>query len=76
MTDANKDSCNFEGEKDDRRIDDLLAVCVVEEAAGFAVEEMLEATPFGVFDFPMVIEDERSSYLSPEKITERSSVRA
>lgn len=53
MTEANNDSCNLEGEKDDVRIDDLLAVCVVEDAAGLAAEEMFEATPFGFFETPM-----------------------
>lgn len=55
MTDANRESCNGEGENDDRRIDDLLAVCVVEDAAGFAVEETFDATPFGVFFLPIAV---------------------
>lgn len=53
ITEANNDSCNLEGEKDDRRIDDLLAVCVAEEAAGLAAEDMFEATPFGFSETPI-----------------------
>lgn len=53
MTEANNDSCNLEGEKDDRRIDDLFVVCVVEDIAGLAAEEIFEATPLGFFETPM-----------------------
>lgn len=54
MTEANRDSCSAEGEKDDRRIDDRVEVCVVEDAAGLVEEEILEATPFGFLSFPMM----------------------
>lgn len=50
MTEANRDNWKVEGEKDDRRIDDLLAVCMVEDAAGLAVDEIFEATPFDFFE--------------------------
>lgn len=37
-------------------MEDLLAVCVIEDAAGFATEETLEATALGTFLFPMIID--------------------
>lgn len=37
-------------------MEDLLAVCVLEDAAGFAREETLEATCFGGFLFPILVE--------------------
>lgn len=37
-------------------MEDLLAVCVLEDAAGFAREETLEATCLGVFLFPILVE--------------------
>ena len=45
MTEANRESCKVEGEKDDLRIEDWLLFCVFDEAAGFALEEIFEVTP-------------------------------
>ena len=54
MTEANKESWKRKGEKEDLRMEDLLAVCVLEEAAGFAIEETLEATALVDFLFPIM----------------------
>ena len=56
MTEANKESWKRKGEKEDLRMEDLLAVCVMEEAAGFAIEETLEATALVDFLFPIMID--------------------
>lgn len=45
MIEANSESCNREGQKDDLRMEDLAPLCTMEEAAGFAVDDMFEATP-------------------------------
>ena len=37
-------------------MEDLLAVCVLEDAAGFAREETLEATALGAFLFPITMD--------------------
>ena len=39
-------------------MEDLLAVRVLEDAAGFATEEILEATALAVFLFPILVEVE------------------
>lgn len=57
MTEANKESWRCEGENEDRRMEDLLAVCVFEDAAGFATEETLEDIALGAFLFPIIVED-------------------
>ena len=56
MTEANKESWKRKGEKEDLRMEDLLAVCVLEEAAGFATEETLEATALVDFLFPIMMD--------------------
>ena len=56
MTEANKESWKRKGEKEDLRMEDLLAVCVLEEAAGFATEETLEATALVDFFFPIMMD--------------------
>ena len=53
MTDANKESWKWEGQKDERRMEDVLAVRVLDDAAGFATEETLDATALEVFLFPI-----------------------
>ena len=55
MTEAKRESWKWDGQKDDRRMEDLLAVGVLEDAAGFATEEILEATALGVFCFPISV---------------------
>ena len=55
MTEANKESWKRKGEKEDLRMEDLLAVCV-EEAAGFATEETLKATALLDFLFPIMVD--------------------
>ena len=37
-------------------MEDLLAVRVLEDAAGFAIEEILEVTALEFFLFPMLVE--------------------
>lgn len=54
MTDANKESWKWEGQKDERRMEDLLAVRVLDDAAGFATEETLEDTALEIFLFPIL----------------------
>lgn len=39
-------------------MEDLLAVRVLEDAAGFATEEIFEATALGAFLFPIMIDIE------------------
>lgn len=56
MTEANKYSWKCEGEKDERRMEDVLAVCALEDAAGFATEETLEATALGAFLCPIMMD--------------------
>ena len=48
MIEANSESWKEEGQKDDLRIEDLAALCTVDEAAGFAVDDMFEDTPLSV----------------------------
>ena len=63
MTDANRESCSLEGENDERRIDDRFAVCVVDDTAGFAVEEVFETTPLSFLFFPMAISNEMEYWI-------------
>ena len=56
MTEANNESWKRKGEKEDLRMEDWLAVCVLEEAAGFAIEEKLEVTALVDFLFPIMID--------------------
>lgn len=51
---ANSESCNREGQKDDFRMEDLAPLCTMEEAAGFAVDDMFEATPLDFLLLPIV----------------------
>ena len=51
---ANSESCNREGQKDDFRMEDLAPLCTMEEAAGFAVDDMFEATPLEFLLLPIV----------------------
>ena len=53
MTEANKESWKWEGQKEDRRMEDSLAVRVFDVVAGLATEEMLEATALETFLFFM-----------------------
>ncbi len=53
MIEANSESWNREGQKDDLKMEDLAPLCMVEEAAGFAVDDMFEATPLGVLLLPI-----------------------
>lgn len=46
-------------------MEDLLAVRVLEAAAGFATEEMLEATALEVFLFPILLEVTFRCYAGP-----------
>ena len=61
MTEANSDSWKCEGENEDRRIEDLLPVCVLEAAAGLAAEEILEA-PLGIFLYP-IFQDSKCKFI-------------
>lgn len=46
-------------------MEDLLAVCVLEDAAGFAREETLEATALDAFLFPIMMEVNSRSCIGP-----------
>ena len=55
MTDANRDNWSADGENADRRMEDLLAVCVAEDVAGFAADEIFEVVPLGACFRPMMM---------------------
>ena len=60
ITDAKKGAPSLEGAKEDLRIEDRFAGCVVADAAGFAVAEVLDVTCLVDFLLPMVIRPYRS----------------
>ena len=54
MTEANSESCNREGQNSERSIEDWLPVCVIEDAASAAAEDILEAALRDLFVLPMM----------------------
>ena len=52
-------------------MEDLAPLCTMEEAAGFAVDDMLEATPLGVLLLPIVAIVFGSRDIGLERISSR-----
>jgi hypothetical protein len=68
MTEANSESWKKDGQKDDLRIEELLPLCVFEDAAGFALEETFEAAPLGTFLFPIIMVIDGRSVIGLDRI--------